>query len=377
MEMIRTIHPIGQGAFYSERFIDERGNVVATMVYDCGSNNKTNLYSEINSYFDIPDFIDILFISHFDKDHVNGVEKLLKNKIKIKTIVIPLINSCDQWFYVNEFGFHKNFQDALVTYFQADKVIQVAPNFENQEPLRDVVEPIAVESVENNILHGGTPITSQILKDHGVKWFYVPYNFESVTRIEKLKEELSGLNLSEEDLYDPVFIKTNWKRIKVTYENICRNGSNLSSLIVFSGSNYFTKRHVNPICCNYFRSFHYYHHKFGEKGYYGGSIYLGDTDLNQTNCNNRTLLYSLQKSLGQWAERVLTIQLPHHGSRLNFNSDLFKLFKNCNMFFASFGKNNNYGHPSFMVIEFIIHNNALIFGVTEDRTSCIQEYVIF
>ena len=35
MEMIRTIHPIGQGAFYSEQF-KEKDKKIANIVYDCG-----------------------------------------------------------------------------------------------------------------------------------------------------------------------------------------------------------------------------------------------------------------------------------------------------------------------------------------------------
>ena len=37
MKMIRTFHPVGQGAFYSEEFFDSEGNCVFRVVYDCGS----------------------------------------------------------------------------------------------------------------------------------------------------------------------------------------------------------------------------------------------------------------------------------------------------------------------------------------------------
>lgn len=38
--MRRIIHPVGQGAFYSERFVDKDG-VKALVVYDCGTTKKT------------------------------------------------------------------------------------------------------------------------------------------------------------------------------------------------------------------------------------------------------------------------------------------------------------------------------------------------
>ena len=38
-EMIfkRVLHPVGQGAFFTEQFYDESGKVVHNVVYDCGS----------------------------------------------------------------------------------------------------------------------------------------------------------------------------------------------------------------------------------------------------------------------------------------------------------------------------------------------------
>jgi len=37
MKVVRTFHPVGQGAFYSERFHENKEqNVTHNMVYDCG-----------------------------------------------------------------------------------------------------------------------------------------------------------------------------------------------------------------------------------------------------------------------------------------------------------------------------------------------------
>ena len=33
----RILHPVGQGAFFTEQFYDESGKVVYNVVYDCGS----------------------------------------------------------------------------------------------------------------------------------------------------------------------------------------------------------------------------------------------------------------------------------------------------------------------------------------------------
>lgn len=36
MKFVRTFHPIGHGAFYTERFYDETEQSVANYVFDCG-----------------------------------------------------------------------------------------------------------------------------------------------------------------------------------------------------------------------------------------------------------------------------------------------------------------------------------------------------
>ena len=70
--MIRTFHPIGQGAFYTEEFNN------FTAVYDCGSETDLPLlHHEIRETFSAHQHINALFISHFDNDHINGLEYLL------------------------------------------------------------------------------------------------------------------------------------------------------------------------------------------------------------------------------------------------------------------------------------------------------------
>lgn len=70
MIVSRIIHPVGQGAFYTER-ISTNGKTY-NVVYDCGSGCRKNptsvLKREIASYYTKEDTIDILFISHFDND---------------------------------------------------------------------------------------------------------------------------------------------------------------------------------------------------------------------------------------------------------------------------------------------------------------------
>lgn len=81
MQLKRTFHPVGHGAFYTERIEGSDGSTF-TVVFDCGRfetaktgwsyykykawiDNYINTSSGLRSGEDI----DILFISHFHTDH--------------------------------------------------------------------------------------------------------------------------------------------------------------------------------------------------------------------------------------------------------------------------------------------------------------------
>ncbi len=90
MILKRVLHPIGQGAFFTEQFIkagEEKSYL--NVVYDCGSigtrkNLPQILKNEISTAFDKEDHVDLLFISHFDEDHTNGLDYLLDNTLMDK-----------------------------------------------------------------------------------------------------------------------------------------------------------------------------------------------------------------------------------------------------------------------------------------------------
>jgi len=67
----RIFYPIGQGAFYSEKHNN------FNIVYDCGNWKNTKLADKVVKQAFLKDeVIDILFISHFDYDHINKISTL-------------------------------------------------------------------------------------------------------------------------------------------------------------------------------------------------------------------------------------------------------------------------------------------------------------
>ena len=89
MRIVRTFHPVGQGAFYSERFYDEEHpDSIHNIVYDCGTllGYIRKAKKVVSQAFDKKDVIDYLFISHLDYDHISLVETLLSSVRGVKNL---------------------------------------------------------------------------------------------------------------------------------------------------------------------------------------------------------------------------------------------------------------------------------------------------
>jgi hypothetical protein len=111
-----TIHPVGQGLFYS-CCIKHNNDVRFRMVFDCGSLTKGAGEEEVKIYRD-SDYLDekvldLLVISHFDADHVKFIGKLLEGGIKVRKLVMPFITFNERLFLIaryldNNDGFNPN-----------------------------------------------------------------------------------------------------------------------------------------------------------------------------------------------------------------------------------------------------------------------------
>lgn len=90
--MERIFHPIGHGAFYTERFYEDgNDDPLFTAVYDCGSFSYGQLKGIIDTTFKKEDKINLLFISHFHFDHISMVQHL-KSRCDIDYIIVPVLS---------------------------------------------------------------------------------------------------------------------------------------------------------------------------------------------------------------------------------------------------------------------------------------------
>lgn len=91
----QQFHAVGHGTFFTG-IAYPLSNPAERMcwVYDCGSKRPTRVREaidrlDVNQF--LPKDIDLLVLSHFDDDHINGVEHLLRNH-DVKFLVIPYMS---------------------------------------------------------------------------------------------------------------------------------------------------------------------------------------------------------------------------------------------------------------------------------------------
>jgi beta-lactamase superfamily II metal-dependent hydrolase len=105
--------PVGQGGFLLGHIRDEHSHVF-TYAFDCGSINREHFEQGLS--FCPAGKIDILFVSHLDKDHINGIDALAAH-MQIDTVILPCLDpllvtmiACEE---IGEFGLTMSVQEFL------------------------------------------------------------------------------------------------------------------------------------------------------------------------------------------------------------------------------------------------------------------------
>lgn len=308
----KTFYPVGQGCFYSERITTD--NDEKTIVYDCGSINTEHLQNEIIQS-DLAQ-IDYLVLSHFHRDHINGIEKLLKKKCEVKNVIIPKIDALDVAFYLGTGNTIENVMIDPNAYFGVNtNIIRVTIS---DEPT--VLEENSV--VPSTISHSTTlPIINGLSKGIGL-WFlrfYVdPIVFLGKPLVKGDRDIIDGIK----DITD---YKKNKKALIEAYKKLSNRDVNLTTMSMAS----FPSDELWP--------FYHCNHR------YAVSVMNGDTLLNTD--------VRIEKYIKHYIELnkfMIDFYIPHHGSHKNLCRPLYEW--NLKRGIVTSGYNNNYGHPSGVIL---------------------------
>lgn len=388
IKFTRTAHAIGQGGFYSECFeINDKDRF--RLVYDCGSetlvptskSNKTNFRKIINSDLCKPanspkNDIDVLVVSHFHADHINGIEFL-----NPRYIVIPLLTEEQLlmlWVYaaIHDIDFALGLENNLRGHFPQAQIIGV-------KQMEDEEYPANENNLNNNnynhVIASHDPLPKFALNSIDSFWEYRFYNPNLNKFLHKFKNELviKGLDFDKlKGLGSKTYIELHRDDLKAIYSSI--GNINEHSLLMYSNAK------LGSIKDIYFRAVYQsrnadlayrwcpLHRKREHVPYSPGGFYWGDIAVTDS---LKSKLNSYLKHLSP----VSFIQVPHHGSHYNFkvsilDSSIYKVSRPL-LCVIQAGTINKYGHPSANVISKIIGHKEIPIIVTEDRSSCfIQSF---
>lgn len=374
MQLYRYFNPVGQGAFFEELFYNNNFKMGVHTVYDCGSENSIMLNKQIQK---CPSNINLLFISHFDNDHVNGIKELCATH-SIETIIIPLLDLESKVYYLMKAISTSASMDTML--FIIDPIAFFNEHLQNPHTIISVIPPNSdyedTSSINTNLhysedfyqllgnkpslnLHSlpeghigmpsGTPLVCN-QPNIDPLWQWVPFNYNYSDVSKELTLNLQNL-LQTYGIYS---IDLHWivnnldsnlrRQINDIYRSLNNsiktdsNLSNVNSLVVYSGpiieySNSFTLLSHHSIKSKNINNY------LGNKQ---GCLYCGDYCA-----KNPSSFTELFNFYSRYLDKIGIIQIPHHGSQTSYNHNLISTIP---ISLINHGKINRYHHPSKSVV---------------------------
>ena len=380
MRIVRTFHPVGQGAFYTEHFYiyrDAQQREIHHILYDCGCKSAYSRKNVVLQEFNKDDNIEYLFISHLDEDHISLVETLITQVGSVKNIVLPLVSKEELYFI---WSYHRALKHKDAADFIERIIRYIGYSDDNLEENSPKVIFVGDPDREKEY-HGKADFWKNGERREASwdpDWVFIPYNMNFHIRLESFLFQLEDVvrkpefgmvinNIGEApigsvaELYnrllDAKFVEKmlTTPRLKLmlrdAYKRI-EGGTNGNSLILYSGPDSHIESYamkscipsVTMCCCDNREA---------------GCLYTGD---------NHFELQDWKEKFSDVWNHIDTIQLPHHGSSRSFDVDKCNLDK-CYILPVSLGLRNSYGHPSGRVLAFLLSQGCSVPTVTEMANS--------
>lgn len=384
IRMTRTFQPVGEGAFCMETFQAEERKY--HVIFDCGSSTRLNLRDGTSAFvireteagLEPGESIEAVFISYFGREHMNGLEKLLKEH-PVKRLFLPLLQPESRLFL----SLIARIEFGNGSYDFVRKLIE-SPLDLLQEKTYQIEKIIFVDEVDEEAqdtdrhvfdldLVDGVIASNSLLQckfgDKQPRWKYVVANFREESRIQKLRKALlqKGLAVSGDETAACRLWNEHQREVIAVFMEDSLEGFHTNSLVVYSGKA--TKKmevEVRPVqsgqnwgtCKSFFRI-------------RSGCMYMEDCDA------GRRVRWNRMKSIyrDEWDE-ISIWQLPHHGSSKYFNHEL--AVHAAEIYIACAGTGNPYQHPGRSVINKLQLTGKIVYLVNEEednRVTFLYEFV--
>ncbi|WP_143276215.1 ComEC/Rec2 family competence protein [Brachybacterium nesterenkovii] len=372
---------------------DADGNSILTYVYDCGSSegDRDRLLGREakNSKSGLRESLDVLYISHFDEDHVNGV-KILAAERQIASIVIPATSLAER---VLRFGGVRGVGTGPVS---SEDIAIIRDPLAGLRDISPGTEIIAIDETDPPSLADGAPadwvgdvVTStpdhtgvvSVARGTASFWMLKPWTVPQVSGARNLF--LDALGYDDEaslqaDLLTLLQVDEERKRVREAYETalaaIRRSDVlNFTSLCLYVGpavrpqATYRSRRvptsNLLPGGAQMYRV-RAERRDVGAWGVLPAWIGTGDALLKE---KVRADLFEAQYR--GVADLVGAITLPHHGSHWNFSEQVLLGQPEQMVAVSSAGTTNIYGHPSPAVLAAVSSLGGHVVSVNEYEAS--------
>ncbi|MGA3677823.1 MBL fold metallo-hydrolase [Lysinibacillus agricola] len=361
MEGLSTIFPVGQGLFYSCSIKDDLSTY--NFVFDCGQDAKNsltdvhNINSLINQYNEIntSGTIDMLIVSHFHADHINGINELLKN-FNVKNIFIPYYQ---RW--KNHRETFKFFLSLFELRSEETKIIIVPPSpIDNEDEINEFNFLEFTIDLENHVEKIDDYSDGE--KDYNIyrfneskirfrvsDWYFDLFNIEISEKEyralnKEIREALRYFGYTNLSDYLQKASKAQINSIKKWYLNAITSLGSKGDIL---NNTSICLLHC-PIQSLYAQN--------------PWSITLLTGDINLSNKNNLLLF---DKYFSYVKNKIHVFFLPHHGSNANWHLDLINFTDSECVYICNCGVANTYKHPSLKVLKDIIQSNKQFHIVNE------------
>lgn len=355
-------HPVGQGGMMSGLLETPRDRF--HWVYDCGSNQIEALNREIRNVA-AQGPVDVLFLSHLDKDHVHGVETLLE-ATKVREVVLPYLDNVDRLLAVaygaasgSLTGSYMAMLNDPLAWFRERGVEQI--NFINPDDDEDG-EPVGLEvpggggTLDGPLRPKWWPsslsgkadmpkaapdsvlMLGSMLWFPAIDWVLLPYAHKpSKKKLLAFRQALNaafGRAYRSKGFFASIASDRDQRaKLRSCYDEIWRD-HNLVSMALYAGPS---------------RGAHGWNgYRFGHwrRRWYVGHAdeagWLGTGDMHLDVAVRSRRFFEFYRPI---LDRVNVFGLPHHGSRHNFDQGLLPPMPNLTQAVAATGP-NSYGHPS-------------------------------
>lgn len=347
----------GQGAFYGGVIKNPSNNKQYTVVYDCGTVSKQEYIEreirEFKDNYSSKGVIDLLFISHLDKDHVSGLEMLL-NEFDVKRIILPYLIKeqrlpsllsfnedipIDERDINNYSLFLESPWNYIREHSENTDIILIDANKDgnylsyNNESLSDDLYIVGtlIEDLDTDDYNEISNISNLYLYKNNLQ-FYILNIWEFTTHVKNINDSSKITNLHNDlkklinkENHDELNID-NLKQLlrnrdlrskaKKCYNDIFKDVNKYSLILLHGPINYTvlnsvvieSNNHITPYC----------YHDNSSRLY---TILLGDSNIKGK--YSKELIEKFKDKL----ENVHVFQVPHHGSKNNWNTEKFEDLK--------------------------------------------------